>query len=110
LATAHIGVNCSDSEGSSNAVLEYMLAGCAVVATDVGGNAELIESGRTGLLVPPDDAPALADGLRRLLAGPDLAGRLRRTARAQVESTFGWDRTCRQHESMYRDLLARARG
>ena len=77
LAGAAVGVNCSDSEGFSNAVLESMLAGCAVVATDVGGNRELVTPDVDGLLVPPGDAAALGAAVARLLRDPALADRWR---------------------------------
>ena len=63
LAKLQVGVLCSDSEGFSNALLEYMLCGCATIATRVGGNAEAITDGETGLLVPPDSVDALAEAL-----------------------------------------------
>jgi glycosyltransferase involved in cell wall biosynthesis len=56
-------VLCSHQEGMSNAIIEAMLAGCPVIASAVGGNVELVEQGRTGLLVLPDDASALADAI-----------------------------------------------
>jgi len=108
LESASIGVNCSDSEGLANAVLEYMLAGAAVVATDVGGNRELIEHDRTGLLVPTGDASALADAIARLLASPELADGLRRRARTVAEQNHGWDHCLERHQEFYsRQLRAR---
>lgn len=59
-------VLCSHQEGMSNAIIEAMLAGCPVIASAVGGNVELVEQGRTGLLVLPDDAAALADAIQCL--------------------------------------------
>ena len=105
LARAAIGVNCSDSEGFSNSVLEYMLAGCAVVATAVGGNQELIRHDENGLLVKPNDTEALAGAIDRLLAEPERAIRLRATARQSVESGFSWERSCSSHQDLYRELL-----
>lgn len=105
LARSAIGVNCSDSEGFSNAVLEYMLAGCVVVATAVGGNLELIRQGEDGVLVAPDDDAALAEAIGRLLADPGLAARLRAAARRRVESEYGWERCCASHQDLYRKLL-----
>ena len=61
-----IGVLCSESEGFSNTVVEYMAAGLPTVCTDTGGNPEAVEDGVTGLLYPVGDVPALADALRRL--------------------------------------------
>ncbi|MGH9719542.1 MAG: glycosyltransferase, partial [Bryobacteraceae bacterium] len=69
----------SRSEALSNALMEAMACGCAAVASDVGGNPELVEHERTGLLFRAGDAPALAGHLRRLL---DNAGLRRSTADA----------------------------
>jgi glycosyltransferase involved in cell wall biosynthesis len=54
-------------------IVEAMLAGTPVVATDAGGASELIEQGRTGVLIPPDDAPALREALDCLQAAPTFA-------------------------------------
>src|SRR5262249_35963147 len=62
-----VAVLCSRSEGMSNAILEYMAAGKAIVATAVGGNVQLLEHERHGLLVPPGDPHALAEAMRRLM-------------------------------------------
>jgi glycosyltransferase involved in cell wall biosynthesis len=62
-----VGVLCSDSEGLSNAVLEYQACGIPVVCTNVGGNVELVTDGGNGFLIAPGDVAALADRLCRLL-------------------------------------------
>jgi glycosyltransferase involved in cell wall biosynthesis len=103
-----IGVMCSDSEGFSNAVLEYMLSGCAVVATAVGGNLEVVRDGQTGLLVPPDNEADLADTLSRLVEDKRTRLALARNARATVERDFGWDRCVGNHEDFYRSSLQAA--
>ncbi len=110
LRGAAVGVNCSDSEGFSNAVLEYMLAGCAVVATDVGGNAELIRDGVDGRLVPVDDAGALADAVVELCRDPARARTFTDAARRRVEHDFGWDRCVERTEALYLSLLESRRG
>lgn len=74
----------SHFEGLSNALLEAMAAGCPVVASAVGGSPELVEDGRTGLLFPSDDAPALAAAIARL-SDPDLRLQLAHAARQHVE-------------------------
>lgn len=67
LAASTIGVLTSYSEGFSNSILEYMLAGLPVVATNVGGAAEAIDHGRSGYLINSDDHDSLADRLVELL-------------------------------------------
>src|SRR5262249_49168284 len=59
LATLDIAVLCSHSESMSNALLEYMAAGRAIITTDVGCNARVIRNGIDGLIVPPGDDSAL---------------------------------------------------
>ena len=70
------------------ALIEAMAAGSAVVATRAGGCAEILRDGETGLLVPSEDAPAMAEACLRLLADPALALRLGHAARAEVEIRF----------------------
>jgi len=70
-------------------LFEYMAAGCAVLASDLPGTAEVIHHGETGLLVPPGDAPALADALQRLYANRDLCRRLGEQARIDVQQ-YTW--------------------
>jgi glycosyltransferase involved in cell wall biosynthesis len=102
LPRLQVGVNCSDSEGFSNAVLEYMFTGCTVVATDVGGNSEAITHGETGLLVPRDDPQALAVALEQLVKDVQLRRRLAENARRFAEKNFNWDRCVAAHEAVYR--------
>lgn len=84
LGAADVSVMCSRKEGMSNTVMESMAAGKPVVATPVGGNPELIDDGRTGLLVPVGDAAALADRVERLLADPALAKGMGLAARTRI--------------------------
>jgi glycosyltransferase involved in cell wall biosynthesis len=81
----------SQAEGISNTLLEAMACGCAPVATDVGGNAELIDTHPAtgnGLLVPAQDSPALASALERLVTEPELRERLGRAALARARAQF----------------------
>jgi glycosyltransferase involved in cell wall biosynthesis len=101
LAKLQVAVLCSDSEGFSNALLEYMLRGCAAVATRVGGNPEAITTGETGILVPPSDVIALAEALQELIADVSLRQELARNARHEAVSRFGWDHCVAAHEVIY---------
>lgn len=105
LAELAIAVLPSLSEGLSNALLEYMAAGRAIVATAVGGNVHLIEDGKSGLLVPPGDAQALAAAVRRLLDDPTLAVRLGRSARRRAEECFSREAMVRRFEALYLGLV-----
>jgi len=100
-----VGVLCSDSEGLSNAVLEYMLRGCAVVATAVGGNLEAVRDGETGLLVPPGNDVALASAIGRYLEQKTLRLTLAMRARAEVEQKFGWESCVAAHQDHYEHEL-----
>src|SRR5439155_17641773 len=107
LAAADIFVLPSRSEAFPNALLEAMAAGLPVVASAVGGILEIVEHGRTGLLVPPGDASALADRLMRVMADPALGRRLGDRARAEVEAQYSFDRMVAAFEDVYLGELAR---
>ena len=107
LASADCFVLASRSEGLPMSILEAMAAGLPVVASDVGGVAELVDDGTTGLLVPPQDAAQLADALRRVLSDADLRARLGAAGRRRVEDDFGLEGYRAAHVALYRELLAR---
>jgi glycosyltransferase involved in cell wall biosynthesis len=107
LSGVDVAVLCSRSEGQSNALLEYMAAGRAIVATAVGGNPELIEHGVNGLLIPPGDAGQLARSVMRLLEDEQLALRLGRAARRRVEERYSLQARARRFERFYQRLLGR---
>ena len=110
LAAADVGVLSSAYEGTPLAVLDYMEAGLPVVATDVGGVAELVQHGRTGVLVPPGRPAELADALGRLLGDPAERRRLGDAGRERRRAEFDYDRTLRRFADLYRELLAARRG
>jgi glycosyltransferase involved in cell wall biosynthesis len=93
-------------EGLPLALIDAMLAELPVVAADVGSVSEAVEHGVTGLLVPPDDAPALAAGLRRVLADPAVARALGKRARAVALDRFTASAMARRYEALYDELLA----
>ena len=76
----------SRSEGLGRVVVESMSRGRPVIATRVGGPAELVDNGRTGFLVAPGDTHALADALVRVLTDRELAARLGGAARAGADA------------------------
>ena len=79
------------SEGISNTILEAMATGLPVIATRVGGNAELVSDNETGRLVPSADIEAMAQGMIRYLEHPRLISRQGSTARQQAEKSFSMD-------------------
>jgi sugar transferase (PEP-CTERM/EpsH1 system associated) len=97
------------SEGMSNTLLEAMAAGLPVVASDVGGNRELIESERSGLLFPSGDVAALAEQLGRLLGDADLRARLGRAAALRARSEFSMEAMLARYASLYRRVGRRIR-
>ena len=95
--------------GITGTLREAMALGRPVVASSAGGNPELVEDGRSGLLVPPRDAEAFAAALRRLLEEPGLAQRLARAGRERVLAKFTVERRLDAIEGLYRELVARRR-
>ncbi len=106
ISIADVGVLSSDTEGLSNVVIEYMSAAKPVVATRVGGNAELVCEGVTGYLVEPRDVPALTGALEQILNDRDLAVRLGLAGRERANENFTAKAMIARHEELYRCLVA----
>jgi glycosyltransferase involved in cell wall biosynthesis len=105
LSTLDVAVLCSSAEGQANSLLEYMAAGRPIVATRVGGNVELIQDERTGLLTEPHDAPALARAIVRLLKDGGLARRLGTAAQCRARQQNSHQVKASRYQQFYRDLL-----
>jgi glycosyltransferase involved in cell wall biosynthesis len=106
LAGCRVGVAPSlGSEAVSRAVLEWMAAGRAVVASRVGGIPDLVDDGVTGLLVPPGDAAALAGALESLLAAPERAEEMGRAARVRWEELFSPGTFYRATKAVYDEAI-----
>ncbi len=95
------------SEGLSMALLEAMAAGKAVVATDVGGNPEVVVDGETGFLVPPRDADALAAKICLLLEDNLQSRRLGENGRARVRQCFSFQAMVNKYQDLYDNCLQR---
>jgi glycosyltransferase involved in cell wall biosynthesis len=106
LAAMDVFVLPSRAEGMSNALLEAMAAARPIVATAVGGTGEVLDTDRTGVLVPAEDAEALAAAVLGLLAEPVRAARLGAAARRAVEDRFGSHRMIGRLEQLYSERLA----
>jgi glycosyltransferase involved in cell wall biosynthesis len=105
LACSDIAVLPSQAEGFSNALLEYMAAGLPTVATDVGGNPEVIQDGEDGLLVKPNEPAALAEAILSLLQNPHLASRVGSAARERVRRHFDFSQLTFKVDALYTELL-----
>ena len=92
------------NEGISNTILEAMASGLPVVATRVGGNTELVEDGVCGLLVPPQNADALAAAILTYLDDADLRDAHGRAARQRAEDRFSLPRMVRNYDQLYSGL------
>jgi L-malate glycosyltransferase len=104
-----VAVLCSESEGFSNALIEYMQAGRPIICTDTGGNPELVQDGTNGFLVPVGDVDMLADRLVKLLSDSVLARRLGEAARETVRSTYSHTRMIVEHMACYDEVLSGCR-
>jgi glycosyltransferase involved in cell wall biosynthesis len=93
---AAIGVQTSRTEGLSMTLLEQMMAGLAIVATNVGDTAEAIEHEKTGLLVQSGDVDALTVAIRQLLDNPDQRIEFAEAARRTALETFSLDAMAQQ--------------
>jgi len=104
LAITDIFVLPSLSEGLPTAVIEAMAAGCPVVATAVGGTAEVVADGETGLLVPPRDPDALAEGMKILLQSRATRRKMGEAGAKRAREYFSIERMVREYEALYRRL------
>lgn len=102
-ATVH--VIPSHYEGLPTVLLEAMSCGMPVVATDIGGNNEVISSGVNGLLVPPKSPVEMSQAVSRLLDNPDLREKLGDAARKTIEDRYTWDKIADKILSYYQNLL-----
>ena len=93
------------SEGMSNTLLEAMAAGVVPIASDVGGNAEVVRHGVDGRLFPSGDMQALADALSALCAGTAERRALAAAARARARETFGMNAMIARYENFYEEVL-----
>jgi sugar transferase (PEP-CTERM/EpsH1 system associated) len=97
------------SEGMSNTLLEAMASGLAVVATNVGGNPELVVDGSSGYLFPPGDSQALASVLEELSRDPERRCQAGQAARRRALDEFSLDGMISNYRNLYLELGARRR-
>lgn len=108
-AQAELFCGLSRSEALGNVFLEAQAAGCAVIATNVGGIPDIVEDGVTGILVSPDDPEAAAEAIKLLLSDSEKRNALAREGEAHAR-TFDWNDIAPQYAMLYEKLLNRTAG
>ncbi len=107
LRSIDIYVLPSRSESLSNSLMEAMSCGCCCVASDSGGNPELIAHGETGMLFPSGDAKALTETLRVMVADESLRARLASAAAEHIRRNFSVEASAERAAGLYTELLER---
>ncbi len=97
----------SRAESFSNSLMEAMASGCCCVASDAGGNPELIEHAANGILFAAGDVAALAETLRMLIADPTLRGQLAQAAARHIRRNFSAEASAERAADLYTELLER---
>lgn len=100
-----VGVLSSDSEGFSNAILEYMAAGIPVVATEVGGNMECITNGSTGYLVPCGDFVSMGDKIIELLKDVKKYHQIQQDAYQLIKNNYLIEDCVKKHQEFYISII-----
>jgi glycosyltransferase involved in cell wall biosynthesis len=98
----------SRTEGMSNALLEAMAYGLPVISTRVSGSEDVISDGVSGLLVDPEDRPALGAAIRRLAADPGSARSMAGEGRRRAEETLSLRAVAERYQELYQDILEKA--
>lgn len=101
-----VGVICSESEGFSNSIIEYMACAVPVVVTDVGGNPELVHDGENGFLVPVGVPEQLADKICKILVDPSMSQQMGEKNRHAIREKFSIAGMAENHARYYRKVLA----
>lgn len=104
-ASMDMAVHASALEGMPNAVMEAMFTGLPVVATSVGGTPDIVQDGKTGLLVPPGHARVLADAMQQLLDAPQRAAGMGHAAAQRMRTEFSPAVMVDAHDKLLRHLL-----
>jgi len=105
MAASDVGLLSSHQEGFSNTILEGMAVGRPMIVTNVGGNAEAVVDGKTGLVVPAHDPRLFAEAIVRLARDPALRACFGAAGLKRIEALFSLDACVAKYEALYRGLL-----
>lgn len=105
LKALDIALLCSESEGFSNSIVEYMQADLPVVCSDVGGNPEAVEHGETGYLYPCGDVAALAVCITKLAENKELRRSIGDQAGKVARERFGMEQMVSEHQHIYQKVI-----
>lgn len=107
IAACDVSVMASSTpEPLGNVTIESMALGRPLVATNIGGTPELVQNGKTGLLIPSGDPAAMADAISRLLSNPEAARAMGAAARAHYERALEFGRFFEHIRALYQELTA----
>lgn len=104
LSVMDTGVNCSEGEGLSNAIIEYMASGVPCVVSDGGGNTDLVKHGVNGYVFPVDDHAKLAGYILELLGDSGKRMEFRTNSLRRVKEDFSMEAMLSKHERFYKNL------
>lgn len=94
-------------EGLGRVLLEAMAMGKAVIASRVGGIIDVVDDGKTGILIPPGDKEALAQAMVRLLSDSDLAARMGKAGKEKIDARFSAKTMVKEIEKVYNELISK---
>jgi len=109
LDEAHVGILLGPEgwgEGISNSIMEYMAAGLPVIATDAGGNPELVKQGETGFLIPPGDVESLVKYLLELVDDREQAVAMGQAGRRRIETEFSVSAMLKRAGEIYDEVIS----
>jgi len=110
MGSIDVYVMCSTIENLPYSILEAMAWSRPVIGTHVGGIPDLVDHGRSGRLVPPGEAEALADAMLLLVRQPERIAAMGAEGKARLDRLFSWANSVAAHQDVYRNLLEVRRG
>lgn len=96
----------SNYESFGIVLVEAMASGKPVISTDVGAIPEIVDDGKTGIIVPPRDSKAFADAILKLVEDKNLRTKMGIEGRKKAEREYGWDKIVERYEGIYESLIS----